>query len=69
MFRYWINNTKDPADFDICAQESNETLRNKTALLMRTKKEEFMPFLTNAKTGNPFTPGTHVEVIVGFYIK
>lgn len=37
-------------------EESNETLRNKTALLMRTKKEEFMPFLTNAKTGNPFTP-------------
>lgn len=36
-----------------CVQESNESLRQKTAAFMRSKRDDFMPFLTNPNTGDP----------------
>ncbi|KAL8621592.1 hypothetical protein ACOMHN_026263 [Nucella lapillus] len=37
-------------------QESNESLREKTAAVMRCKPDDFLPFVTHPETGDPYTP-------------
>ncbi|XP_076448777.1 deubiquitinase OTUD6B-like [Babylonia areolata] len=37
-------------------QETNESLRQKTAAIMRSKQDDFLPFLTHPETGDPYTP-------------
>ncbi|KAK7114801.1 deubiquitinase OTUD6B-like [Littorina saxatilis] len=37
-------------------RETNESLRQKTADLMRSKQDDFLPFLTHPETGDPYTP-------------
>lgn len=41
----------------VVTQETNDSLRQKTAQVMRSKQDDFLPFLTHPETGDSYTPG------------